>query len=596
MGVTQFTTRQLGANSVNKDDIDIVTTGKAVTTKIIAGTNIALSETGVDSGTGEVTISVSNVDTTNIAFSQPHAILTSDNGGYGTEIYNNTTTKKFLTQTGNNIVPSAAFFAVITDADIPSTLTGKTLNTSTDSYFNGVTIGLGGGQINNNTVIGAGTLATNSAGVHNTVMGKDALATSNNDYNVAVGSNAARYIAGGTGRNTAIGTYALYAFNSTNLSENTIMGYSAGFSALTFQQSVMLGNEAGYTLTNSDRNVLIGYRALYNATNTTFNTIIGASTGLGITTGSNNTIIGAQVSGLSSSLAGNIILATGAGTIRAQHDGTSWTLGTIGSGTWNGTVIGSTYGGTGVNNAGRTLTINTNSGTISFTTSVTLTVAATASISGTNTGDQTITLTGGDVTTSAMTSGSYAATIANNAVTLAKFQQIATASFLGRVTAATGNVEVLTATQATALLNQFTSSLQGLVPGSGGGTTNFLRADGTWATPPSSGGGLTWTVITTSQLAAIDNGYVTNSASLVTVTLPTTSAVGKQVSVSGYGTGGWKIAQSVSQLIHFSDLNTTTGTGGYLASTERYDAVNLVCVVANTEWVVVNAIGNITIV
>jgi plastocyanin len=33
------------------------------------------------------------------------------------------------------------------------------------------------------------------------------------------------------------------------------------------------------------------------------------------------------------------------------------TLGTIATGVWNGTLIGSTYGGTGVNNAGRTLTI-----------------------------------------------------------------------------------------------------------------------------------------------------------------------------------------------------------------------------------------------
>ena len=83
----------------------------------------------------------------------------------------------------------------------------------------------------------------------------------------------------------------------------------------------------------------------------------------------------------------------------------------------------------------------------------------------------------GDVT------GSTALTIANNAVTLVKFQDIATASFLGRVTAATGDPEVLTGTQATTLLDVFTSSLKGLVPLSGGGTTNFLRADGTFAAP-----------------------------------------------------------------------------------------------------------------
>ena len=49
------------------------------------------------------------------------------------------------------------------------------------------------------------------------------------------------------------------------------------------------------------------------------------------------------------------------------------------------------YGGTGVNNGTRTLTVNTNSGTIAFSSaSKTLTVANTASVSGTNTGDQTV--------------------------------------------------------------------------------------------------------------------------------------------------------------------------------------------------------------
>jgi hypothetical protein len=57
----------------------------------------------------------------------------------------------------------------------------------------------------------------------------------------------------------------------------------------------------------------------------------------------------------------------------------------------------------------------------------------------------------------------------------------ATARFLGRLTAGTGAVEELTATQLTAQLDVFTSGLKGLAPASGGGTTNFLRADGTWA-------------------------------------------------------------------------------------------------------------------
>jgi hypothetical protein len=113
-------------------------------------------------------------------------------------------------------------------------------------------------------------------------------------------------------------------------------------------------------------------------------------------------------------------------------------------------------------------------------------------LTGTNSGDQTITLTG-PVTGSG--TGSFATTITANAVGLTHLADIATASLLGRVTAATGDPEVLTGTQATTLLDAFTSGLKGLVPASGGGTTNFLRADGTWAAPPA-GGSPTWGSIT----------------------------------------------------------------------------------------------------
>lgn len=94
--------------------------------------------------------------------------------------------------------------------------------------------------------------------------------------------------------------------------------------------------------------------------------------------------------------------------------------------------------------------------------------------------DGGITQLTGDVT-AGPGSGSQVATIPNNIITLAKLVDIATASILGRITVATGDPEVLTATQATSLLNIFTSILKGLVPASGGGTANFLRADGTWA-------------------------------------------------------------------------------------------------------------------
>lgn len=55
----------------------------------------------------------------------------------------------------------------------------------------------------------------------------------------------------------------------------------------------------------------------------------------------------------------------------------------------------------------------------------------------------------------------------------------------GRIAAGNGPPVDLTETEVTAMLNIFTDALKGLVPNSGGGTDNFLRADGTWTAPPS---------------------------------------------------------------------------------------------------------------
>jgi len=67
--------------------------------------------------------------------------------------------------------------------------------------------------------------------------------------------------------------------------------------------------------------------------------------------------------------------------------------------------------------------------------------------------------------------------------------QMPTLTIKGNNTGSTANPLDLTVAQVNAILPVFTSSLNGLVPSSGGGTTNFLRADGTWAAPSGGGGG-----------------------------------------------------------------------------------------------------------
>jgi hypothetical protein len=201
--------------------------------------------------------------------------------------------------------------------------------------------------------------------------------------------------------------------------------------------------------------------------------------------------------------------------------------------------------------------------------------------SGTNTGDQTITLTG-DVTGSG--TGSFAATIAADAVTNSKLANMATARFKARITAGSGDPEDLTGTQATTLLDTFTSSLKGLAPASGGGTTNFLRADGTWAAPAGGGGvsdgdkgditvsssGTVWTVdndaVTYAKIQNVSNnnrllGRATSGAGDVEeITIGSgLTLTGTTLSASGGGGGADGTVLSPSQITAWQNNYSPSG-------------------------------------
>lgn len=78
--------------------------------------------------------------------------------------------------------------------------------------------------------------------------------------------------------------------------------------------------------------------------------------------------------------------------------------------------------------------------------------------------------------------------VAASAITYAKLQNVSGQTmFLGRITAGAGVVEEITGASATAFLVGFSTSRQGVAPATIAGTTQFLRADGTWAAPAASG-------------------------------------------------------------------------------------------------------------
>ena len=185
--------------------------------------------------------------------------------------------------------------------------------------------------------------------------------------------------------------------------------------------------------------------------------------------------------------------------------------------------------------------------------------AISAAVAGTDylTSNQSITLSG-DISGTGSTA--ITTTIGANRVTNAMLAQVATGSFLGRVTAATGNVETLTGTQATTLLDVFTSTLKGLVPLSGGGTTNFLRADGTWAAP-AGGSGITTlnTLIDTTQTFATGtsgtNFNISSATGTHTFNIPDAGASARGLVTTG--------TQTFAGNKSFSDTTTLGGNNSF---------------------------------
>jgi hypothetical protein len=104
----------------------------------------------------------------------------------------------------------------------------------------------------------------------------------------------------------------------------------------------------------------------------------------------------------------------------------------------------------------------------------------------------------------------------------------------------------------------------------------------------------------TTQALAVNVRYMMNNAGLITATLPAAAAVGDQITIFGKGAGMWIVAQRIGQTIRgangSSAVSTTTGTGGSVAATGRYNSLTLVCITANTEFLVTTQNGTLTVV
>lgn len=126
-----------------------------------------------------------------------------------------------------------------------------------------------------------------------------------------------------------------------------------------------------------------------------------------------------------------------------------------------------------------------------------------------------------------------------------------------------------------------------------GGTGISTSASGMTVTVSAIAGSFIWsTVKDATQALAVENGYVGNLASAITYTLPATANVGDTIQITNIGAGLPVIAQNAGQSINFTASSTTVGVDGSLTSVNQFGSLELICVVQDTTFNVVDSIGS----
>ena len=149
-----------------------------------------------------------------------------------------------------------------------------------------------------------------------------------------------------------------------------------------------------------------------------------------------------------------------------------------------------------------------------------------------------------------------------------------------------------------------TGNTGGAIAPDGGGNINIVGAGGVSVagnagahtlTISSVGGGLAWFLVGVNTAMTVNSGFIANAVGTLQFLLPAVAPLGSIVRVCGLTAGGWQVTQNAGQQIRFGNLLTTAGAGGSIASTLAGDAVEIVCVTANTGWLVLSGIGNVNV-
>ena len=441
--------------------------------------------------------------------------------------YGGTTNIASLTGTGN--------FTLAGTLDVNSP-TISTTSTSTASVFNSnaTTLNMGGaattvsiGASTGNTTVNNNLVVTGNLTVNGTVQTINSTTVTVDDINIELGSVA-------TPTNTTANGGGITLKGTTDKTWQWVSNTAAWTSN---QQIDITGGTGAYKLANQDvltqdsaSQITVGESGTWTTVRlgTSATTVsIGASTGTTTVNNDLNLATGKVFKINNTSVLSSTTLGSGV-------TGSSLTsVGTIGTGVWQGTIVGSTYGGTGDKNGAATLTMagsETHAG--SFTQSFTATANTALTLPTTGT---LATLAGSETLTNKTLTSPVISTITNTGT-------ITIPTTTGTL-ALQGDTQYIGTTAVTLNRASANLALTGIssvtLPGSVSGTVQIIPTSavgtGTVLTIPATTG----TIVTTGDSATVTNTMLAGSIANAKLTNSTISgiALGSNLAALTIGTG-----------------------------------------------------------